>query len=152
MAHYVNITETEMDQFLAAQGFYRISLEGTVELVYGKRVKQDDLQLTLRVYTGIDPSGHSRDIGTDAIRVHLFMRAKDDRIIKLNGSKRVHRVAGWKNNLQNRIDNWLEYLPKHKCEKCGLPMVPRKSKRGPFLGCAGYPNCHNTRAINEPSS
>lgn len=144
-ARYVNVSETEMHEFLTPQGFKRIQIEGTVELVYGKRVHQDDLQLTLRVYTGIDPSGSSRGVGDDAIRVSLFMR-QENRIVKLGGSKRVHRVAGWRANLQNRLDNWLDEFPKHKC-KCGYPMVPRKGTKGAFLGCSNFPICRETKAI-----
>ena len=36
------------------------------------------------------------------------------------------------------------------CEKCGLGMVVRNGKFGPFLACSGYPECNNTRAL-EPS-
>ncbi len=30
-----------------------------------------------------------------------------------------------------------------KCEKCGKPMLLRKSAKGEFLGCSGYPRCKN---------
>jgi hypothetical protein len=30
------------------------------------------------------------------------------------------------------------------CDECGKPMVIRKGRRGPFLGCSGYPKCRNT--------
>jgi hypothetical protein len=30
------------------------------------------------------------------------------------------------------------------CEECGKPMVIREGKRGPFLGCSGYPKCRHT--------
>lgn len=36
------------------------------------------------------------------------------------------------------------------CEKCGRPMVVKFNKRGSFLGCSGYPECSNTRSIDEP--
>jgi DNA topoisomerase-1 len=35
------------------------------------------------------------------------------------------------------------------CDKCGKPMVQRKSKHGPFLGCSAYPQCKNIKAIKE---
>lgn len=35
------------------------------------------------------------------------------------------------------------------CEKCGGPMLVRRSKRGYFLGCAGYPKCRGTREPGE---
>lgn len=33
------------------------------------------------------------------------------------------------------------------CEKCGSPMVLRNSKRGPFLGCSGFPKCRATKQV-----
>ncbi len=35
------------------------------------------------------------------------------------------------------------------CEKCGKPMVVRKSRRGPFLGCSGYPRCRSTLNLDQ---
>jgi len=149
MAQYINISIEEMNEFLISQGFVRVHPEKTVEAVYGKRVEQDNLQLTLRVYTGINPDGNSREVGKDAIRVNLFIRGSDGVIVKLGGSKRVHRVVNWRKNLQSRLDDWLAYMPKHKCSKCGMPMVPRKGKNGNFLGCAAYPTCFNTMSTKE---
>jgi DNA topoisomerase-1 len=34
-----------------------------------------------------------------------------------------------------------------KCEKCGNPMILRDSKRGPFLGCSGFPKCRATKQV-----
>jgi predicted phage-related endonuclease len=31
------------------------------------------------------------------------------------------------------------------CPWCGLELVERKSIRGTFIGCSGYPDCHYTR-------
>lgn len=33
------------------------------------------------------------------------------------------------------------------CDKCGKPLVKRKSEFGEFLGCSGYPNCRNIKKI-----
>ncbi|RRR72514.1 MAG: type I DNA topoisomerase [Candidatus Viridilinea halotolerans] len=35
------------------------------------------------------------------------------------------------------------------CNVCGKPMVIKKSRFGPFLGCSGYPECANTRRIGK---
>lgn len=148
MATYKNITRQEMEYFLLSQGFRLVQLPGTLELVYGKRVDQGHMALTLRVYTGIVEE-ESRDVGDDAIRVNLFLRLPDGKVVKVGGSKRVHRVQGWKKNLQARLDGWLDYLPKDACPKCGLPMVPREGRNGKFLGCVGYPQCKFTRTIKE---
>ncbi|MXZ47808.1 MAG: type I DNA topoisomerase [Candidatus Dadabacteria bacterium] len=36
-----------------------------------------------------------------------------------------------------------------KCEKCGKPMVVRRSSRGRFLGCSGYPKCKSTLNLDK---
>ena len=151
MAEYYNISEDEMRQFLEAQGFVQMKLPRTKELVFGKRLDQDNIALSLRVYTGIDPNGSSREAGKDAIRVVLFMRSRDGSIFKLGGSKRVHRVLFCKKNLQKRLDSWLDSMPEHKCSKCGSPMLPRKGQFGKFLGCSRYPQCKNTLKIETPA-
>lgn len=33
------------------------------------------------------------------------------------------------------------------CDDCGKPMVIRKGRRGPFMGCSGYPKCKNTGEV-----
>lgn len=35
------------------------------------------------------------------------------------------------------------------CDVCGKPMVIKKSRFGPFLGCSKYPQCKNTRRIGK---
>lgn len=37
-----------------------------------------------------------------------------------------------------------------KCPQCGKPLVVRQGKRGPFLGCTGYPGCRYTRDAAAP--
>jgi DNA topoisomerase-1 len=40
------------------------------------------------------------------------------------------------------------------CEKCGAPMLKRVGKFGPFIACSAYPECTNTREVEnaEPES
>jgi DNA topoisomerase-1 len=33
------------------------------------------------------------------------------------------------------------------CSKCGKPMMIRWNKYGRFLGCSGFPECHNTKSL-----
>ena len=152
MAQYYNISVEEIDSFLLPQGFLRYSLPGVNELVYGKRVDYNNMPITMRVYTGIDPTGQSRDVGEDAIRVYLFTKKPDGTVAKLFGSKRVHRVKGWIRNLQARIDDTLAQVQQIRiCNKCGSPMVLKEGvskKTGQpykFYGCTGYPACTNTQ-------
>ena len=134
MARYHNITETEMHDFLTKQGFTKI--DGLAkELVYGQRKKRNDIPLSLRVYTGIVPGSDSREVGTDAIRVCLFTKV-GDKIRPVASARRVHRVKGWKQNLQDRLDNWEGAIV--LC-KCGKLMNKRKGPYGAFFGCTSYP-------------
>ena len=146
-ATYYDISEEEMNTFLTEKGFKQVALPNTREIVYGKRVDKDGFQLTLRVYTGIIKGHGSRSVGKDAIRVNLFNRTSSGNVNKVGGSKRVHRVQGWANNLQKRLDDWLNYSFT-VCE-CGNLMIPRKSKTGKFLGCSNYPNCKRTMPLRN---
>jgi len=35
------------------------------------------------------------------------------------------------------------------CDKCGRPMAIKQSRFGPFLACTGYPECKNTRQVQQ---
>ena len=160
------VSQSELEDLLLPMGFKQISVRGTRELVYSRRCDQDGLKLSLRVYSGIEPTGVSRDVGADAFRVNLFLgnpigydterKRTVWETIKLGGSKRVHRIApsvsnpeGWRKNLRERIEGWIEYLPTEKCQKCGMPMIPRNGKNGIFLSCSKYPTCRNSRSLPQ---
>lgn len=34
-----------------------------------------------------------------------------------------------------------------ECEKCGRPMVIKRSRYGPFIACTGYPECKNAKPL-----
>jgi len=36
-----------------------------------------------------------------------------------------------------------------KCEKCGRPMVIKMGRFGKFLACSGFPECKNTKSLEE---
>lgn len=148
MAQAVQITKQEFEDFLFPQGgFQLLQLEGTTELVYAKLVRQGDKAYSLRIYSSINPTGDSRGVGEDAIRVNCWVKMQFDgetKIFKAGGSKRVHRVMGWRANLQNRIDHWHECIGP-VCPECGAPTLKRTPKKGqtwkPFFGCCRFPVC-----------
>jgi DNA topoisomerase-1 len=35
------------------------------------------------------------------------------------------------------------------CEKCGRPMIIKHGRNGRFMACSGYPECKNTRSVEE---
>ena len=147
---FCNVTQGDLEKLLSPLGFKQIQVRGVIELVYAKRVDQGELQLSLRVFSGVNPDGQSRDCGKDAMRVTLFMRDEDGSIHKIGGDKRVNRIQTWRKNLKARLDGWLDCLPKESCE-CGAPMVPRTGKHGDFLGCVRFPKCKQTRQIQKES-
>jgi len=139
---FVDISKQEMEQFLKEQGFIELNLDLISETVFAKRVDNNGMKLSLRIYSGIEKnSGHSRGVGEDAIRLMLFYKNKNEEIVKLNGSGRVNRTKNWKINLKNRIDNFCEMLPKHICKNCNAPMILRKGAYGNFHGCCNFPEC-----------
>jgi DNA topoisomerase-1 len=36
-----------------------------------------------------------------------------------------------------------------KCEKCGLPMMIKRGRFGPFLSCSDYPNCKTVKSLRK---
>jgi hypothetical protein len=155
MSTFYPITLAEMRDFLEPQGFAAINLPNATEYVFARRVHSNKvaLPLSLRVYTGIARNGESREVGTDAIRVVMFAKRPDGSIVKLAGSKRVHRVSGWAANLQSRLDPFLkDWLPGDMCPRCKVPMCERKGRNGPFLGCLEFPRCTFTKDIRESRS
>jgi len=50
----------------------------------------------------------------------------------------------------NRIIRPAPEMTDQKCEKCGMPMLKRIGKRGPFLACSGFPKCRNIKKYVEP--
>ena len=42
-----------------------------------------------------------------------------------------------------------QQLSEHKCPVCSKPMVYRRGRFGPFLGCSDYPNCKTTLKLDK---
>ena len=136
MAHFCPISRSDMAALLEPWGFGLVALPGVSELVWHK-VRPDSIEM--RVYSGI-VGETSRGKGLDAIRVELHWH-KDGKVYRIGGSKRVHRVAGWKDNLTARMKGWKELLGP-VCHHCGAPMVLREVKKdGPNKGREFYSCC-----------
>lgn len=156
--HYENVTIEQMKDFLEPQDFEiieRDKLPGTFKYVFGKRVDCKlagrHVQLTLRVFSGINFDGQSRESGKDAIRVALFARNNQGKVEYLGGDVHVKRLPTWRKNLQSRLDRWHDYLPSERavqvilgevtCPKCGAPLAirkPKDKKKSAFVGCTAW--------------
>lgn len=60
----------------------------------------------------------------------------------INPLKNAHSVV----NADGTVDDAFSE-PVVKCGKCGSDMKRRNGARGPFLGCANYPNCKNIQSV-----
>lgn len=136
MARFVTISQRDIHDFLARKGFEPITgLNNTKELVYGKIVAP---RICLRVYTSV-VNGRTRANGRDAIRCVLVTRVNNDTKI-IGSDRRVHRVEGWRANLDQRLDNWQEQLGP-ACPRCGTPTIRKKARKFDFWGCCRFPDC-----------
>ena len=138
-ARYYPIRSDEIDQFLTSLGFVPLHLHGVLELVYGKIVRIAEHRLSLRCYTAVNPSGESREKGTDAIRLQLFMRIEND-IVPVGKPVKCLRVQSWQDNLRKAIERVADPRGFRLCPACGNPMVVRKNKStgDEFWGCTMY--------------
>jgi ssDNA-binding Zn-finger/Zn-ribbon topoisomerase 1 len=136
-ARFCNITESEMDAFMKERNFRRMTIPGTIELVYGKIVNIGEKRLSLRVYSAINPTGESRAKGKDAIRVQLYYMY-NEKPCPIGKSQKCLRVENWKANLSKAIDKHAENF--EICPRCGHPMVERENTRTKekFWGCVTY--------------
>jgi hypothetical protein len=149
MSQYCKIEESEMVSFLWEKGFSPVELPNCRELVLGKVVRKGDYPVCLRVYTSI-VRGEGRDVGEDAIRVVVVTKHDKAGVIPFGRSRRVYRVQGWRNNLQNRIETWESNLGPI-CPRCGAWMALRKGKNGPFWGCTMFKSqqCKGSMPVEE---
>ena len=56
------------------------------------------------------------------------------------------------NGKVGEIRTELQETTEEKCELCGRPMVIRWGRNGKFLACSGYPECKNTKPLEEPDA
>ncbi len=152
MANYVEVTLPEIDAFLVPLRFQRNN-----NLTYrGRPIKEIVYERTLpgkpnhivRVYTTINrfgqKRGRGRKVGKDAIRVQVLYQDDQGEVL-LYQPKRVHRVANWETNLQNRLDEIISADINVVRDKRGQPMTLRTKGANKFWGSRDYPAYKETR-------
>jgi ssDNA-binding Zn-finger/Zn-ribbon topoisomerase 1 len=146
MSRFHNVSQAEMEAFLLPKGFRQMTLPGTAELVYGKRINKGRHAISIRVYTAINPSGVARACGEDAIRVSAFTLFQGEPV-SVGKSQKVLRITTWAKNLDAALSRWdAEWK---ECPACGHPMVLRNGKHGDFWGCSTYAK---TKCSGKPPS
>ena len=148
-AEYTRISGDDMNTFLIDQGFEEIDHPRAHERVYDKLYGRgpEGGQLIIRVYTSI-VKDEARDLGKDAIRVvplYLHPTLGD---FPMSRQKRVHRVLGWRNNLEKRIETAEASAPGPVLDSNGKPMRLRRNRKSGdyFWGSIDYPANTETKS------
>jgi hypothetical protein len=91
----------------------------------------------LRCYTAVNPDGESREKGTDAIRLQLFMRVEDG-IVPIGRPHKCLRLESWRVNLRKAIERVVDPHNFRLCPACGSPQVLRRNRSNgdEFWGCS----------------
>ena len=153
MATYYSIPLEEMDEVLRGYRFAPVDLtyrnRPIKEWVYERRLPRSPNHF-VRVYTGVQrygrDAGHSRKVGKDAIRVQVVYRDEKGETL-VSQPKRVHRVDGWRENLQKRMNEISSKLPQVEFDARGEPMTLRKHKGNYFWGSRDYPKYKETKSF-----
>lgn len=150
MSRYYQVSQAEMETFLLPRGFIKMSIPGTSELVYGKRIQRGQHPISIRIYTTINPSGEARDCGEDAIRVRLYTLFQDEPI-PVGKTQKILRIKTWAKNLTkalNKCDSLVRI-----CPACGNLQTVRKGVHGEFWGCSTYKytKCSGKKAPVTPN-
>jgi intein/homing endonuclease/ssDNA-binding Zn-finger/Zn-ribbon topoisomerase 1 len=134
---------------------FKLPKRGT-ELVICATLKSKP-SLEIHIYTTVDGTGKTRDIGEDAIRNILYdtiankIICQEPKVLRTEGNTTVfERITLRVNNLI-KISNEIIF-----CKKCGSYTVERtvKATGVKFMGCAAFPNCgtkteHHLRSLNS---
>lgn len=144
---FVNITKDQMEAFLLEQGFQQMKLPNVSELVYGKVFSRDGHNLSMRIYTALNPTGESRKCGSDAIRIQLMFKYNGE-VKPVGRSQKCLRTKNWRTNILKAIENWSDENWK-TCPKCGHPMVDRKGRNGNFWACVTF---FETKCNGKPNA
>ena len=151
MADFYSIPLEEMDAFLRSRRFQPVDLtyrnRPVMEWVYERPLPRQPNHF-VRVYTGINRYGRSqnqsRGAGKDAIRVQVIYKSGDVETL-VTQPKRVHRVTGWADNLDNRLSEIAQSLPQVVFDRRGEPMTLRRKNGKYFWGSRDYPRYKETR-------
>jgi DNA topoisomerase-1 len=66
-----------------------------------------------------------------------------------SGYPECRNVVNIRKDENGAITPVVEEVSDVACEKCGRPMVVKKGRYGPFLGCSGYPECQNIVKVKK---
>jgi len=148
-AEYTRISGGDMDTFLTDHGFTEFNHPRAHERVYDKLYGRgpEGGELVVRIYTSI-VKDEARDLGKDAIRVVPLYLHPTLGEFPMSRQKRVHRVLGWRDNLEKRIETAEASAPGPVLDSNGKPMRLRRNRKSGdyFWGSIDYPANTETKS------
>ena len=92
-----------------------------------------------------------------------YTRGLEDQLDKIEEGKADYRsiLVSFYEKFSTDLEQAAEIIPNIKaeglpseetCDKCGAPMVVKVGRFGVFLACSAYPECQNTRELEETES
>ncbi|MEA2088757.1 MAG: type I DNA topoisomerase [Patescibacteria group bacterium] len=79
----------------------------------------------------------------------IASHSKDWHLIIKNFYKPFKKNLMEKENEITKKNLGMEQATDQKCDKCGSPMIIKMGRFGKFLACSNFPDCKNTKQINE---
>lgn len=73
----------------------------------------------------------------------VIKRGKFGSFLGCSGYPECKNIINFKQEESGAITIVKEEVSDVACTKCGKPMIVKRGKFGPFLGCSGYPECQN---------
>jgi restriction system protein len=76
--------------------------------------------------------------------------AKSNGVRLINRNELMQMILEMNPKVAPRPKQVIEAFPQKEvtCDRCGKPMVRRKSVKGEFYGCSGFPKCRNIKPIS----
>jgi hypothetical protein len=152
---YFPIPYAQFAATMSEKGFIEVDMAatGTWEHVWERAIdcRLSQGRIRLRILSSISRNtGMTREAATDVIHVQLLdtqHRKGGERLVL---DQRVFRTQNALSTLIERAREMYGYVsqnPRHHCT-CGHLMVHRGKDR-PFLGCTAFPECKETRSLEE---
>jgi DNA topoisomerase-1 len=94
--------------------------------------------------------GMPTDIDCDQCGRRMHIRwGKNGLFLSCSGYPDCKNSKNFGRDSKGKIQVAVEGEARGKCDLCGSDMVVKKGRFGPFLACKGYPECKNTRSLQE---
>ena len=161
----VRYTEDTINKEMEVQGIGRpATYAATIMTLYYREYIKKDKKSIVPTELGIQVTKYLEEYFSDVMNVKFTadMEKQLDEV-EVGKVKWQDIVDGFYKNFSTRLEYASRQMgvsmPKaapepsdYKCDKCGAMMVYRDGKFGKFLACSNFPQCKNTKNINQTTN